>query len=80
MSGGSEQDFELGYRVNVDSHVSLLKGVTKHHKESRPQGSPLPLYIYTSSQAVYGGPKCLPTSTVQPESVLSAAVVVMMAW
>lgn len=59
MSGGSEADFQLGYAVNVDSHVALLKAVTVHQKENR-QGKPLPIYVYTSSQAVYGGPQCLP--------------------
>ncbi|KAL7418008.1 hypothetical protein BDY24DRAFT_346315 [Mrakia frigida] len=63
MSGGSEADFELGYRVNVDSHLALLKYTTKHHKDER-QGAPLPIYIYISGLAVYGGPACEPKADV----------------
>lgn len=56
MSGGSEQDFDLGYQVNVDSHLVLLKAVTAHHRAAR-HGLSLPLYVQSSGLAVYGGPK-----------------------
>jgi len=62
MSGGSEQNFELGYAVNVDSHLNLLK-VTRAQSEGKPK----PVYVFVSSLAVYGGPKCTPESFVVPK-------------
>jgi nucleoside-diphosphate-sugar epimerase len=62
MSGGSESNFELGYAVNVDSHLNLLK-VTR----ARTQGKTKPVYVFVSSLAVYGGSKCTPESYVIPE-------------
>lgn len=51
MSRGSEDNFELGLKVNVDSVRSLLE--TTHRKT--PEGK-LIKFIFTSSLAVYGGP------------------------
>ena len=63
MSGGSEANFELGWAVNVDSHVTLLKATHAHAKKQNSK----PLYVFVSSLAVYGGPKCLPESYVKPQ-------------
>jgi nucleoside-diphosphate-sugar epimerase len=62
MSGGSETNFELGYAVNVDSHLNLLK-VTR----AKTQGKDKAVYVFVSSLAVYGGPKCQPESYVLPK-------------
>jgi len=61
MSGGSESNFELGYAVNVDSHLNLLRAT----RESM-RGDHTPVYVFVSSLAVYGGPKCTPESHVVP--------------
>jgi len=60
MSGGSESNFELGYAVNVDSHLNLLKTTRASMKDH------VPVYVFVSSLAVYGGPKCTPQSFVKP--------------
>jgi hypothetical protein len=73
MSGQSEADFELGYNVNIFSHLNVLSVLAKH-AESRPSGEPLPVHVNVSSLAVYGGPKAQPTSRVIPESVTLSAV------
>jgi nucleoside-diphosphate-sugar epimerase len=66
MSGGSEADFELGWAVNVDSHVTLLKAARAHSdKVWKPRGTKM-VYVFISSLAVYGGPKCKPTDHVVP--------------
>jgi nucleoside-diphosphate-sugar epimerase len=49
-SGGSEQDFELGYRTNLDGTRSLLEAIRK------AGGGYKPKVIYTSSIAVFGAP------------------------
>jgi len=66
MSGGSEANFNLGWAVNVDSHVNLLK-VAHAHSDAvwKPQGKKM-VYVFISSLAVYGGPKCKPTDHVIP--------------
>jgi len=61
MSGGSESNFELGYAVNVDSHLNLLKATY-----ASVRGEYVPVYVFVSSLAVYGGPKCTPESHVVP--------------
>lgn len=63
MSGGAEANFELGYAVNVDSNLNLLKAAHAHAKSSGHK----PVYVFVSSLAVYGGPKCTPESYVIPE-------------
>lgn len=63
MSGGAEANFELGWAVNVDSNVNLLKATHEHAKEKNIK----PVYVFVSSLAVYGGPKCLPESYVVPQ-------------
>lgn len=63
MSGQSEQDFQLGWSVNVDSHVNVLRTAAAHGKTHGFR----PRYVYTSSLAVYGGPKCTPESYVKPQ-------------
>jgi nucleoside-diphosphate-sugar epimerase len=62
MSGGAEANFELGWSVNVDANVNLLKATHEHAKEKGTK----PIYVFVSSMAVYGGPKCLPENRVIP--------------
>ncbi|KAF8151780.1 hypothetical protein B0H34DRAFT_862147 [Crassisporium funariophilum] len=50
MSRGSEDNFELGVKVNIDSVRSVLE-VTR----ANGKGAPIK-FIFTSSLAVYGGP------------------------
>ncbi|KAF8057610.1 NAD-P-binding protein [Lyophyllum atratum] len=52
MSRGSEDNFDLGLKVNVDSVRSLLE-TTRAQKTQEGQ---LIKFIFTSSLAVYGGP------------------------
>lgn len=66
MSGQSEADFELGYNVNLFSHLNLISVATSHTK-GRKEGEPALTYVNVSSLAVYGGPKATPQSTVIPE-------------
>jgi len=70
MSGGAEANFPLGYAVNVDSHVNLLKA-SHAHAEQHFKSGPKPRYVFVSSLAVYGGPKARPESFVKPEYVTS---------
>ncbi len=49
-SGGSETDFELGYRTNLDGTRNLLEAIRKTGDGYKPK------VIYTSSIAVYGAP------------------------
>jgi hypothetical protein len=72
MSGGAEANFPLGYAVNVDSHINLLK-VSHAHAEQHFKSGPKPRYV--SSLAVYGGPKARPESLVKPEYVISRTVI-----
>ncbi|KIR30678.1 nucleoside-diphosphate-sugar epimerase [Cryptococcus deuterogattii LA55] len=52
MSRGSEDNFDLGLKVNIDSIRMMLETARK----SRPvSGEPIK-FIFTSSLAVYGGP------------------------
>jgi nucleoside-diphosphate-sugar epimerase len=67
MSGGSEANFELGYAVNVDSHVALLKATHAHAKATGQEGATKPVYVFVSSLAIYGGPKCRPQDFVVPD-------------
>ncbi|RMZ19783.1 hypothetical protein D0859_16219 [Hortaea werneckii] len=48
MSAGSEQDFDLGYRVNLHSTLRLLEAVRSTCPGVR--------FIYSSSTAIYGQP------------------------
>ncbi|NIB43430.1 NAD-dependent epimerase/dehydratase family protein [Pseudomaricurvus alkylphenolicus] len=67
VAGGlAEQDYELGYRVNLQGTLELLQQLRQ--KPNRPT------FVYTSSIAVYGG--SLPTSMeedYQPRPELSYA-------
>ncbi len=49
-SGGSETDFEAGYRSNLDGTRNLLEAIRKTGDGYKPK------VIYTSSIAVYGAP------------------------
>jgi nucleoside-diphosphate-sugar epimerase len=49
-SGGSETDFEAGYRANLDGTRNLLEAIRKTDDGYKPK------VIYTSSIAVYGAP------------------------
>ena len=64
MSGGAEANFDLGYAVNVDSHLTLLKTAAKHGAGA--SAGQKPVYVFASSLAVYGGPKCKPEDLVVP--------------
>lgn len=52
MSGGSEANLELGWRVNWDSHRAILDCICLHH--------PKTVIVFPSSLAVYG-----PTTSAQ---------------
>ncbi|KAM0177676.1 hypothetical protein ACHAPC_008681 [Botrytis cinerea] len=54
MSSGSEQNFELGMKVNLHSTLSLLEGI-RNTPSLKPEGK-LVRVIYASSLAVYGRP------------------------
>lgn len=67
LSGGSEQDFDLAMRVNVDGTRALLEA-------ARATGA-CPRFVFTSSLAVYGGPmpQTVPESLgLQPASTYGA--------
>nr|VWO99709.1 Fructose-bisphosphate aldolase (FBP aldolase) (FBPA) (EC (Fructose-1,6-bisphosphate aldolase) [Ganoderma boninense] len=65
MSRGSEDNFDLGIKVNVDSVRNVLNAARDHGKA---QGS-LIKFIFTSSLAVYGGPLVRSVSQVRPEVI-----------
>lgn len=70
MSGGAEANFDLGYAVNVDSNLHLLKAAYAHAKatgQAGPESQKKLSYVFVSSLAVYGGPKCQPTDRVVPD-------------
>lgn len=70
MSGGSEINFDLGYAVNVDSNLSLLRTAYAHAQatgQAGPDAAHKLSYVFVSSLAVYGGPKCKPTDRVVPD-------------
>jgi nucleoside-diphosphate-sugar epimerase len=50
MSRGSEDNFDLGVKVNIDSIRYMLEAA--RHKQT---GTPIK-FVFTSSLAVYGGP------------------------
>src|SRR6478672_6181037 len=63
VSGGAEQDFDLGYRVNLDGTRHLLEACRKLAKP--------PKIVYASSVAAFGGtlPDILDDSTTpMPQS------------
>ncbi|EIW68076.1 NAD-dependent epimerase/dehydratase [Tremella mesenterica] len=64
MSGGAEANFDLGYAVNVDAHLNVLKTAVAH-AATFPEGEKT-VYVFASSLAVYGGPKCRPQDLVVP--------------
>ncbi|WWC89604.1 uncharacterized protein L201_004529 [Kwoniella dendrophila CBS 6074] len=66
MSGGSEQNFDLGYSVNLDSHRSLLKATHQHAELTLKPEQPRPIYVFASSLAVYG--QVTPKSIVNPKT------------
>ena len=57
LSGDAEQDFDKGYRVNVDATRQLLDII-----KSKPDYTPR--LIFASSLAVYGPPFVMPSSSV----------------
>lgn len=66
MSLGSEENWDLGMRVNVDSTRALLE---KARREKTKQNTPI-TFIFTSSVATYGGqlPELvLPSTSCTPE-------------
>lgn len=63
MSGGAEADFELGMSANLDSTRLMLEKL----RSLQSQDAKPPVFLYTSSGAVYGGD--LPNNTVTDETV-----------
>lgn len=66
LSGGSEDDFDLAMRVNVDGTRALLEAA----RSARGAGKPV-RFVFTSSLAVFGGtvPDVVPeTWATQPDS------------
>ncbi|KAF8197108.1 hypothetical protein BJ912DRAFT_875511 [Pholiota molesta] len=66
MSRGSEDSFDLGSKINVDSVRSLLESTRSHSERHNPIK-----FILTSSLAVYGGPLpeiITPSTIATPES------------
>ncbi|KAF9483710.1 NAD(P)-binding protein [Pholiota conissans] len=51
MSRGSEDNFDLGTKINIDSVRSLLESTRSHSERNNPIK-----FIFASSLAVYGGP------------------------
>lgn len=71
MSRGSEDDFDLGLKVNVDS-VKLVLEAARHRGSSADQRIK---FLFTSSLAVYGGPLpdvVTPNTLATPESAYGA--------
>lgn len=67
VSGEAEQDFDKGWRVNVDG--------TRHWLEASRRSGGVPKFVFTSSAAVFGGelPPVLPDSQqVTPQSSYGA--------
>lgn len=67
LSGGSEDDFDLAYRVNVEATRRLLEA-------ARAAGT-VPRFVFTSSLAVFGGPMpdLVPENlAAQPQSTYGA--------
>ncbi|KAL1755543.1 hypothetical protein FB107DRAFT_262116, partial [Schizophyllum commune] len=62
MSRGSEDNFDLGVKVNIDSIRYMLEAARKYGEK---RGAPIK-FIFTSSLAVYGGP--LP-EVVTPDTI-----------
>jgi nucleoside-diphosphate-sugar epimerase len=72
MSLGSEENWDLGMRVNVDSTRALLEKA-RHSKNSR--GEPIG-FVFTSSVATYGGDlpeEVLPSTSCTPEGAYGTA-------
>lgn len=67
MSGGAEANFDLGYAVNVDANLLLLQSTYAHAQATLSPEAPRPIYVFVSSLAVYGGPKCRPQDYVVPK-------------
>ncbi|WVR07278.1 hypothetical protein IAU60_004319 [Kwoniella sp. DSM 27419] len=65
MSGGAEANFDLGYAVNLHSHIALLKKTHQHAESEFAASEPRPVYVNASSLAVYGG--VTPQSVVNPK-------------
>ncbi|KAJ3562035.1 hypothetical protein NP233_g9824 [Leucocoprinus birnbaumii] len=52
MSRGAEDNFDLGFKINVDSVVGLLQAA----RRLGAQANKVIKFVFTSSLAVYGGP------------------------
>ena len=71
LSGGSEQDFDLSSRVNIDGTRALLEGARQITAET----GRAPRVVFTSSLAVFGGvvPEVVPEAwAAQPQSSYGA--------
>ena len=56
LSGGSEEDFDLAMRVNVDGTRALLEAAREVTAARAVAGDPAVRLVFTSSLAVFGGP------------------------
>lgn len=75
LSGGSEEDFDLAMRVNVDGTRALLEAARAASGERTPGGRDEVCFVFTSSLAVFGGalPESVPeTWAAQPDSTYGA--------
>lgn len=75
LSGGSEEDFDLAMRVNVDGTRALLEAARAASGERTAAGRDEVCFVFTSSLAVFGGalPESVPeTRAAQPDSTYGA--------
>lgn len=75
MSAGSEENLDLGLKVNIDSHRTLLDILRRQRSEKDP--SPAVKVIFPSSLAAYGvaqpaGQLITETTVLQPQSSYGA--------
>lgn len=54
VSGQAEEEFDLGWRVNVDGTRAILNAIRAEHSKS--EGGYAPRFVFTSSLAVFGSP------------------------
>ncbi|THU96879.1 NAD-binding protein [Dendrothele bispora CBS 962.96] len=72
MSRGSEDNFDLGLKVNIDSVRGLLQAARKYGQSAENSIK----FIFTSSLAVYGGPLpdvVVPSTIATPEGAYGMA-------
>jgi nucleoside-diphosphate-sugar epimerase len=68
VSAESEADFDLGMRANLESTRALLDAA----RSQSDSGGPVPVFVFSSSVAVYGSDPALPLPNTVRESTLAA--------